>query len=374
MNSNLTRANNSDMLGLGRYTSSDSKENPLSTKFLSPHFFSASHLPTFGQNWMDHFIPDKEMQKHNITSKIVRNIVMLQSIYLAKVYRDLLKYKLSYAKNKAKEENSKVSHEDEEDDDIIPMKVGIIGWGQLGTMILTKLLEIMPHFQGMKIYVSTRQPHLLKEFKQEFNISVFFNNEKIARKCDLIFLCWLPFQGDIVLREMRQLIEDRNYVAVKDKSLNKPVIISTLAAIGIPKLKILATEEAVILRTNVNVATVREEVTRTQSMRQLQPAIKEDLKQESPDNSEGEDNITESEQKQETENRIVEYTNEETQNNDYNESIVPEFIILQASKNLIKNLDDLFNIFDAFQSTFYSGESQLAMESNKDGDGSSNIK
>lgn len=318
---------------------------------------------------MDHFIPDMEMQKHNITSKVVRNIIMLQSIYLAKVYRDLLKYKLSYDKNsKAKEDNQKAQNQEFDiDDDFIPMKVGIIGWGQLGTMILTKLIEIMPHFQGMKIYVSTRQPHLLKEFKHEFDIKVFFNNEKIARKCDLIFLCWLPFQADIVLREMRQILEDRNYVANKDKTLNKPVIISTLAAINIPKLKLLATDDWVLFRTCVNVATVREEVTRTQSMKKLDSLVKFNSKplprklnnDDSEDKSDEEDaKITESEPQNETEHRIVEYTNEETINEEYNESIVPEFIITQASKNLIKNLDDLFNVFDSFQNTFYSGENQ----------------
>lgn len=72
--------------------------------------------------------------------------------------------------------------DDDEDDDIIDFKVGIIGCGQLGTMILTKLLEVIPHFQGLKIFVSTRQPHLLKEFKQEFNIEVEFDNEKVAKK------------------------------------------------------------------------------------------------------------------------------------------------------------------------------------------------
>lgn len=37
------------------------------------------------------------------TSVMVRNIIMQQCLYLAKVFRELLKYKLSYAKNKNKE-------------------------------------------------------------------------------------------------------------------------------------------------------------------------------------------------------------------------------------------------------------------------------
>jgi pyrroline-5-carboxylate reductase len=65
----------------------------------------------------------------------------------------------------------------------------------MGTMILTKLLEVQQHFQGMKIYVSTRQPHLLKEFKQEFDIEVSFNNERVARKADLLFSMMTSVSG-----------------------------------------------------------------------------------------------------------------------------------------------------------------------------------
>mmetsp|Transcript_869 Transcript_869/g.744 ORF Transcript_869/g.744 Transcript_869/m.744 type:complete len:131 (-) Transcript_869:19-411(-) len=38
----------------------------------------------------------------------------------------------------------------------------------------------------------------------------------------------------------------------------------------------------------------------------------------------------------------------------------PFFMISQASENLVKNLDDLFNVFDNFQNTFYGGEAQAA--------------
>ena len=72
-------------------------------------------------------------------------------------------------------------------------KVGIIGCGQLGTMILTKLLEIQGQIPNIKFYVSTRQPHLLKAFQQEFGVWVDYNNERIVAECDLVFLCVLPF-------------------------------------------------------------------------------------------------------------------------------------------------------------------------------------
>ena len=53
---------------------------------------------------------------------------MHQCLYLAKVYRELLKYKLSYAKNKAKELDPKTAeNEDEDDYDVVDLKIGIVG-------------------------------------------------------------------------------------------------------------------------------------------------------------------------------------------------------------------------------------------------------
>tara|TARA_B110000285_G_scaffold89010_1_gene102120 strand:- start:1025 stop:1198 length:174 start_codon:yes stop_codon:yes gene_type:complete len=44
-------------------------------------------------------------------------------------------------------------------------KVGIIGCGQVGTVLLTKLLEVKEQFHNLKLIVSTRQPHLLRPFQ-----------------------------------------------------------------------------------------------------------------------------------------------------------------------------------------------------------------
>ena len=92
-----------------------------------------------------------------------------------------------------------------------PFKIGIIGCGHLGTMILTKLLEISGSFNNLKILVSTRQPHLLRPFVQEFNIIADFNNERIVRECDIIFLCTLPSQASEMLKEIRPVALDRLY-------------------------------------------------------------------------------------------------------------------------------------------------------------------
>ena len=101
-------------------------------------------VPKFGKNWLDNFIPNEEMQNTFITSEVVRNVLMLQCIFLANVYNELLSYKLKFLSNelKSQQEGKQV---DESQGGFVEMeqnfKVGIIGCGQLGTMLLTKLLE-----------------------------------------------------------------------------------------------------------------------------------------------------------------------------------------------------------------------------------------
>jgi len=144
-----------------------------------------------------------------------------------------------------------------------PFKIGIIGCGHLGTMILTKLLEISGSFNNLKILVSTRQPHLLRPFVQEFGIVAEFNNERVVRECDIIFLCVLPSQASEMLKEIRPIALDRLYQAKKNKSLSKPLIVSTLAATRMPKLKLMLNDESVIMRTQIDVPHVREYLSRT---------------------------------------------------------------------------------------------------------------
>ena len=62
----------------------------------SPNFFQMSGIPKFGKNWLDNFIPDEEMQNTFMTSEVVRNVLMLQCIFYASVYNELVLYKHTY--------------------------------------------------------------------------------------------------------------------------------------------------------------------------------------------------------------------------------------------------------------------------------------
>lgn len=127
-------------------------------------------------------------------------------------------------------------------------------------MILTKLIECQKSFEGLKIIVSTRQPHLLQDFVQEFGIEADYDNIKVARECDLIFLCSLPFQAEEILKEIRDTVISRHYEIGLNKAMSKPLFVSTLAAVGVPKLKLLLTQEALFVRTNVDVGLIKIQV------------------------------------------------------------------------------------------------------------------
>ena len=90
-----------------------------------------------------------------------------------------------------------------------------------------------------------------------------FNNERIVKECDIIFICVLPSQASEMLKDIRPTALDRIYQARKDKNLSKPLLISTLAATGFNKLKLMLNENCIFLKTKVNVNTVREYLIQT---------------------------------------------------------------------------------------------------------------
>ena len=104
---------------------------------------------------------------------------------------------------------------------------------------------------------------MLRPFVQEFGVVAEFNNERIVRECDIIFLCTLPSQASEMLKEIRPVALDRLYQAQQNKNLSKPLFVSTLAATRMPKLKLMLNEESVFMRTMIDVQTVREYLART---------------------------------------------------------------------------------------------------------------
>jgi pyrroline-5-carboxylate reductase len=131
-------------------------------------------------------------------------------------------------------------------------------------MILTKLIEAQPRIPNMRLYVSTRQPHLLRAFQQDFGVTVDFNNERLIAECDLVFLCVLPCQAQQALKEVRAVAVQRAF-AFTDRKAHKhhrppPLIVSCLAATPLPKLKQLLCDQSAFLKTNIEVPRIKSDL------------------------------------------------------------------------------------------------------------------
>jgi glutamyl-tRNA reductase len=154
-----------------------------------------------------------------MTSEIVRNVLMLQCVYYASVFNELVLYKHTFPNQDSPKKDAEVSMADLRAEAELPdYKVGIIGCGQVGTSLLTKLLEVKDQLHNLKLIVSSRQPHLLRPFKQEFGVEVLFDNAKVAAECDIIFVCVLPSQAPEVFKDIRDVIKERAELSKKDKT------------------------------------------------------------------------------------------------------------------------------------------------------------
>lgn len=75
----------------------------------------------------------------------------------------------------------------------------------------------------------------------EFGVGAEFNNERLFLECDIIFVCIQPGQAGEVFKEVKHIIELRVSQARQNPKLSPPLIVSCLAAVGIPKLKLMLT-------------------------------------------------------------------------------------------------------------------------------------
>ena len=107
---------------------------------------------------------------------------------------------------------------------------------------------------------------MLRPFQKEFGVECIFDNAKVAAVADMVFLCVLPQQMPEVLREIRDVVKDRIVESRKDKTLINPVLVSTAAAISYKKLGLMLSDQAVFLRTNINVPVIKEYLIRSQQI------------------------------------------------------------------------------------------------------------
>lgn len=70
-----------------------SHQTPKKPRIESSNFFKMSGMPKFGKQWLDNFIADSELQNTFLSSEVVRNLIMLQCIFYASIFNDLIIYK-----------------------------------------------------------------------------------------------------------------------------------------------------------------------------------------------------------------------------------------------------------------------------------------
>jgi hypothetical protein len=65
-----------------------------------------------------------------------------------------------------------------------------------------------------------------------------------------------PGQAGEVFKEVKHIVDLRIAQAKQNPKLSPPLIVSCLAAIGIPKLKLMLTPDSTFVRTKINVSVV----------------------------------------------------------------------------------------------------------------------
>jgi len=218
-------------------------------------------------------------------------------------------------------------------------------------MILTKLLEAQSSFNNLRILVSTRQPHLLRPFTQEFGVTAEFNNEKVVLESDIVFVSVLPGQAGEVFKEIKFAMSTRIAAAKKNSKQSAPLIVSCLAATGIPKLKLMLLPEACFIRTRLNVALMRRYLQATNNdvpkyaVHPTKPQPQNSLGEQTDLGTMSEDKETSQAQnnaKQMLEEKLRKCLSTKAIKIGKEHGVTAEFIIQQTSEQFFASMDDVF--------------------------------
>ena len=107
----------------------------------------------------------------------------------------------------------------------IDMKVGIIGYGSMGSMIYQRLYDARLT-EGLDLYVANRTFSKIKKLKGE--CTVCSTNTELASECGLVFICVRPADIPDVLAEIAPVLQDDALTV----SLNVNISFETLEAIA----------------------------------------------------------------------------------------------------------------------------------------------
>ena len=192
------------------------------------------------------------------------------------------------------------------------------------------------------------------------------------KECDIVFLAVLPSQATEMLKDIRPSSLERVYESRKDKNKSKPLFVSTLAATGYNKLRLMLNEESIFLKTKVNVSTVRDYLAQTQNnapekaVHPVQMLGKEhQAETDEISNEDGKDQHAESAaqhssrmsmQSKKDQDPLKRVLSQKAIKIGTETGITAEFVVQQTGEQLVTKLDDLFMMFDIFQESLYSND------------------
>lgn len=93
-------------------------------------------------------------------------------------------------------------------------KLGIIGIGNVGSMLLHKIIE-MDLFKEENIYVANRSKEKLESLEKKYPLlNICSSNADIAKQCNNIILCVEPLNLPNVLLEIQQYLSEEKYLMI----------------------------------------------------------------------------------------------------------------------------------------------------------------
>lgn len=105
------------------------------------------------------------------------------------------------------------------------MKVGIIGYGSMGKMILEKLAEAKC-VNGEDLYVANRTYEKIAHLTNIFNVCR--TNSKLATISDIIFICVRPIDIKVILNEIKPAISENTLIVSLNGSITFEMMSQTV--------------------------------------------------------------------------------------------------------------------------------------------------
>lgn len=87
------------------------------------------------------------------------------------------------------------------------IKIGIIGGGAIGRVLLNTLLVFQKDgIEPRNITVSTRQEEDLEFYKNVFKVNVVFDNQKLAEESDIIIITTPATLDNWIIVDLKQIL------------------------------------------------------------------------------------------------------------------------------------------------------------------------